>query len=474
MAIDFGTGNDGSRYSVIADGAGGLNLPDNDWAIALWVRLSNGLRGFAGASDFQYFLSCGALGGIGSLHLFFGNTSNFRQFVYRIRGASLAELNVTAVTGIGDATTGIDTTDRLIVIQRRSNNIEIYWVAKGAAVSAPNSSTAWGARGALTPATDWTLGHRADLAASRAYQNVLSEVAFILDGSLSATDVEDLAVGVPITDVYAGAEAHLKFLAFADPEPDAVDDHDADMVGSGIVTATHPFEYGGATIDGTVESIALSTFPAKVSSDRAIAGQPEALTLSTFGAAIATDRAFSAALEQISLTTFAADLSLTLNAVAEQITLGTFLAAVALDQTITGSLESILLQTSPASISTGSAISGQTEQLVLQTQPAQVALDIAISAQLQQIVLTSLSAQIGLAQNIDANLESLVLTAHGATLTLDGGITAQLEALTLSTFTASITSALPEFDSPGLQYTIAGDRAHYTLPVSRLHFTFRS
>lgn len=214
MSIDFGTGNDGSRYGIIADGASGLNLPDSDWAIALWIRLSNGTRGYASPSDFQYFLSCGALNGVGSLHLFFGNSSNYRQFLYRMRGASSTELNVTVATGIGDTITGIDTTDRLIVIQRRSGNIESYFVAKGATVSAPNNTTAWSTRGALTPATDWMIGNRADLAASRAYQNVLGEVSFILDGSLSAAEVEALAVGVPITDVYPGAEAHLKFLQY--------------------------------------------------------------------------------------------------------------------------------------------------------------------------------------------------------------------------------------------------------------------
>lgn len=211
---------------------------------------------------------------------------------------------------------------------------------------------------------------------------------------------------------------------------------------------------GGTTVDGAVEGIALTTFPATISSDRAISAVVEQISLSTLPSSIALD--------------------IGINAVAEQITLSTFLSAISSDRVILGAIESIELQTHAATISVGSAIAARTEQIQVTTNPALVALDISLDAQLQQIVLTSLSAQIGLAQNIDANLESLTLTTHGATLTLDSGIAAQLEALTLQTFMASISSAVPEFDSPGLQYTLAGDRAHYTLPVSRLHFTFRS
>lgn len=253
---------------------------------------------------------------------------------------------------------------------------------------------------------------------------------------------------------------------------------------------------GGTDISGTLEGISLSTFPSAIASDRAIGAGTESISISTSGAAIALDRdidiglesmlldAFPASVsadrsiagvqESIQLSTFAAGLSLGLNVSSEQISLGTFLSVISSDRAIVGTLESLLLQASPASISTGANIAVQTGQITIQTLPAAISLDVELSAQLQQIVLSGLSAQIGLAKNIEVGLESLTITPFGATVRLDTGISARLEALTLATFAAVIESAIPSIQVPGLEYTIAGDRAHYTLPVDRLHFTFRS
>lgn len=277
-------------------------------------------------------------------------------------------------------------------------------------------------------------------------------------------------------------------------------------------------------INASLESISLSTFAASVSADRDISAGQESISLQTFGADVQAniDVNISSALESISLvalqsevqanidsdiagaqenialitnvatvranvdsdigadlasiavSAFQAGIAIGLNVASEQITLSTFLAAVTADRQIVGSLESILLSSNIAAVRLGTSVSAGAESITLQTNAAAVALDIALSAQLESIVITELAAQIKLSTHLDAALQSLTVTPYGAILTLGSGISAHLETLTLTTFGAVISASLPPIESPGLEYTMIGGRLHYTLPVSKLHFTFGS
>jgi len=210
------------------------------------------------------------------------------------------------------------------------------------------------------------------------------------------------------------------------------------------------------------------------STDTVIEADAESVTISTSSANVSLNKTVSGAVETISVSTFIAAPSLRLNAVAEQISLGTFLSMVSSNRSISAQVESIELVAADATVAAGVAIGVLSEQIQVSSLHATVAIDIAIDAQRESLMLSSLSAQIGLAKNIGANLESLTITPFGATLVIDGGVSAHLEQLTLSTFKAVIDSAVPPILVSGLEYTISGEKIHYTMPVSRLHFTFRS
>lgn len=238
MAVKF----DNLGYYVVPGGEGGLVLPDSDWAISIWLRLSEGLA--AGSEELEFFFCSENTGGNpNNLNLWFGHTDSSwpRQLRMRLQGATGDELVDAVVTGVGDEN-GV-TDDILLVLQRRGTNIECYWVEKGASVSGPVYTAA--SNNTEIAADFWNIGRAPTWPDYWRYRQVLSEVS-VVEQSFTASDVEDLAVGVSILTKVADPLVYLRFLDVNDPEPDlgtlglTVDQVD----GSGLTQALHPFEDG--------------------------------------------------------------------------------------------------------------------------------------------------------------------------------------------------------------------------------------
>lgn len=259
MAVKF----DNLGYYVVPGGVGGLVLPDSDWALSIWLRLSEGLD--AGSEELEFFFASENTGGnANNLNLWFGHTDSSwpRQLRMRLQGNTGDELVDAIVTNIGDAS-GV-TDDVLLVLQRRGSNIEAYWVEKGATVSAPVYTEA--SNNTEIAAGFWNIGRAPTWPDYWRYRQVLSEVS-VVNQSFTAADVEDLAAGASILTKVSSPQLYLRFLDVNDPEPDlgtlglTVDQ----VNGSGLTQALHPFEdgvlvsytgEGGAEVSGqaTVES----------------------------------------------------------------------------------------------------------------------------------------------------------------------------------------------------------------------------
>lgn len=238
MAIKF---NDTGYYQFEGDGLSGLALPDSDWAISMWMRLPDGLP--AGSEDVQFFFCSDISGGNpNNLNLWLGHVdSSFpRQMMMRLQGASGTEINQAVVTNIGDSG-GVVTADTLLVIQRRGSNIEIYWVEKGSTGFSTTSSIASN-NTTITP-DFWDIGRTANFPDYWRYRQVLSEFSAVTTQSFSQAEVEELAAGVPVTEVATPA-VYFRFLSLNDPEPDVGTlGNDADQVnGGGLTVVTHPFD----------------------------------------------------------------------------------------------------------------------------------------------------------------------------------------------------------------------------------------
>lgn len=228
------------------------------------------------------------------------------------------------------------------------------------------------------------------------------------------------------------------------------------------------------SIAAALESLLITENQASVSTDITVSGSLEAIQVAGNAASIAVDVSISGSQEQITVTENPASIGMVIDATAEQITLSAFVAAISTDRTISGSLETIQVSEFAGSITLGSGLNTSLETITLTENQSTIALDTAISASLETIILNELSAQIGLGQNINASLESLTLTESGAIITLDTGISATLESISLSTLSATITSSTLAPTTPGLEYTMAGSKLHFTLPVNRLNFTFKN
>jgi hypothetical protein len=279
MAVNFGTDNQGGsarRFSMATPPA----LPSGqDWCVGFWARFAD-LSG----SNFEYVISRGTLGGNGSLHIFFGqeSSSNPSQLNMRAKGTGGTENN------FGSATVADNGTDFLCVVQRRGSNIETYVVAKGASVSAPNTSNTDASTGDIATGTT-LIGGRTDLLNARFYRNTLGEVFWLVNDSLTAAEVENLAIGKNIVEERADPEVNLRFLTYSTTENDLSDNnHDATVTGSGIVTADHFFTDGEQAALATSGATA-STFAADA--DALVAAANTATTASaqtTVAAAVDT------------------------------------------------------------------------------------------------------------------------------------------------------------------------------------------
>ncbi|MEO8296351.1 MAG: hypothetical protein ABI574_00945 [Burkholderiales bacterium] len=200
-ALDFGVSN-ASRYFTFT----GPGLPAGDWTIGFWTR-----RTTDAGSGFQYMVSRGTLGGNNSLQVFTGEASagNNGDVILRALGSSGTEFNDGPVAVLPLATT----TDKLVVVQRRSSQIEVYCVSEGATVSAPNGTYTTNVPNAISSGT-WYIGGRSDLDATRFWEAPLGEFFILTSDSLTAAEVQTLAAGVHIDAIRSGASAPAVDLRF--------------------------------------------------------------------------------------------------------------------------------------------------------------------------------------------------------------------------------------------------------------------
>lgn len=246
MAVDFG--RDSSYYVLDVSGSD-LSLPDSDWCIGFWVRAPHGI---AGHSAYQYIISAGGnVNAVNSINIFLGNNSNYRELFARIRGNDHNEYNSgsrgTTISEFGDES-GVSLVDQLVVMQRRSGNMEVYLVDKNQPAGAPNRSTAFvDDNGNSIPEimpSDWWIGSRSDGGSDRWFANVLSEFFVLTDGSLAAPEVEGLATGKNIAEVWTTPAVNLRFIEADETVEDlSGNGHHAIAAGDGsLTTAAHPFE----------------------------------------------------------------------------------------------------------------------------------------------------------------------------------------------------------------------------------------
>jgi len=238
-ALDFGLNNN-SRYFDV-DVTGGLVLPDADWTVGMWVRMPNGL---STNMDFQYIFSGGTLAATNSFHIFFGESSNFRDVMVRLRGNTGTEINVVIASNIGDAN-GIDDGDHLLVVQRIGTTVYGYWIAEGDTVTAADMSTSNLSNTANT-LPSLNIGRRPDGNATRYFGNTVGEVFILTNDSLSNTDLTTLASGKHITIVRSDAELDLRFRGDNATEIDLSDNgFDATRNGTGYTLLAEFFPDGG-------------------------------------------------------------------------------------------------------------------------------------------------------------------------------------------------------------------------------------
>lgn len=229
MSID--TNNSVNNYYTIADAAA-LILPNADWAVGFWLYLGNN----AGTSDQQF---------IGN-----NNTTAANFMGVYLRGADSGtnpdkfrftydDGNVSAWTMTAGTATPANNNWNLVVAQRRAadGQFQLWWCPANSTAT-KIGSRAIGSEGASDGGT-WYIGRRAPSGTQRMLSgNYLAEI-FFLDSSLTQTEIEQLAGGIPINRLKTPI-FYLPFRTANATENDVMGSHNATEAGAVLVGPHHP------------------------------------------------------------------------------------------------------------------------------------------------------------------------------------------------------------------------------------------
>lgn len=228
MSID--TNNSVNNYYTIADAAA-LTLPDADWCVGFWLYFAAN----DGSADQQF---------IGS-----NNTTEDNYFGIYIRGSGGTNPNkfrlafgdpLVAWTLTAGTATAPNNNWNLVVAQRRAadDEYQIWWNTAMFATASKVGSRAIGTEGESNGST-WYIGRRPPSGTQRMVPgNYLAEI-FFLDSSLSQTEIQQLAGGIPINRLKTPI-FYLPFRTANATETDVMGSHNATEAGAVLVGPHHP------------------------------------------------------------------------------------------------------------------------------------------------------------------------------------------------------------------------------------------
>lgn len=216
--IFFGDENSSKYYTIAAHSS--LYLPDADWAFGFWTRVEDN-----SGTAFQYLISNGGLGAASSINIYLSETDD--TWSYRTED----DTGHDTFADDADVATGADNRDRLIVIQRETDDINIYFCEANRLPSLVNSVSEPD-YAANTLAGTWYIGTRSDLSSTRFYESWFGGF-WKADTSLSQEQIAAIARGVYPPDVIgANIKAYLAFSSADATVADEVGSNDATRVGS--------------------------------------------------------------------------------------------------------------------------------------------------------------------------------------------------------------------------------------------------
>lgn len=224
MAIDLGAANS-TRYFTIPDHAD-LTFPDGDWFLAFWTNVNNN-----SGSTFQYIFSNNTINAANSLNIFLIGDGWGDATINEWR------VNTDTYSQNSTAATGADNKNRLMVVQRNSGNLEMWFAEPN--VTASKQLDAVYSDGAINGG-DWYFGSRNDVSTTRMYDNVFGD---LIKGTVALTQaqIELLALGVMPTLVtdYSNLDVWFPFRENAATVVDLINGHVATRQGTGLVTVEH-------------------------------------------------------------------------------------------------------------------------------------------------------------------------------------------------------------------------------------------
>lgn len=242
MAISFDEVND---YYSIADDAS-LTLQDGDWCIGIWTRVEDNTGSF-----YQYLLnSNGSISAANAFSFLLQEESVATRFdrwqliLYNDNGDELLD-NTTNGDGLTATAFGADGVDRLFIIQRDGNDLNVYACSAGGTPTLEMTSTPtnWTA----INVDSWNIGRRKDGNADRYYGSIAGEFSKG-DFALTTEEIAAIAGGIPPYKLGKSLDAYLPMESAEATSKDLIGANDATRQDAPTTVEHFPIGGGGEII----------------------------------------------------------------------------------------------------------------------------------------------------------------------------------------------------------------------------------
>lgn len=213
MAIQFDESDD---YFTITDHAD-LTISDGVWSVGIWTKVGDNT-----GSNFQYLLSNNELVN-NSFNLYLVETSNGTnpdKWVVRVQDGDGTTISVTS-----SSAPGADGKWRLVVAQRASSQIQLWFCEAGQTVTSQGTAPDTGLN--AINGIDWMIGRRQTTSTDRYYGGIASGF-FKKNGTFTSEQIT--AMGAGVSSYAVGGTVPLVCLPMqesADPLPELFGGHTA-------------------------------------------------------------------------------------------------------------------------------------------------------------------------------------------------------------------------------------------------------
>jgi len=234
----------------------------------------------------------------------------------------------------------------------------------------------------------------------------------------------------------------------------------------------------GTTVNAKVDPLVVSTKAVTVNAENNVNAKTHALTLTTNTATVSLGINVNAITHALVLSNKVVTVNAenNVNTVTQALTLATKQTIVNAESNVLAKTQALTISTFTATIAAGTVIQATTQALTLLERLAIINAETNVNTVTQALSITTYAATITSTSNnvnVNAKVHALTLVNKSPTVNAANNISVTTDALIITTNVVDISTGVPP-TSEGLQYTINGNRLHFTFDNEKVHYTMKA